>query len=49
MLNCTACSLILLKEKNGLITFNFNTVKICNSTNAPERETALLEPTFSKL
>jgi len=32
-LNCTAYSFILLKEKNGSITFNFNTVQICNSTN----------------
>jgi len=28
MLNCTAYSFVLLNEKNGSITFNFNTVKI---------------------
>jgi len=26
MLNCTAYSFILLNEKSGLMTFNFNTV-----------------------
>jgi len=31
-LNATAYSFMLLDEKNGSMTFNFNTVKLCNST-----------------